>query len=236
MATMKEFPSVLPTDVREPRKSTWAKFKNWCGTVVVENPLLQALCCLDAEEVEFYQRDQDVRAEIRKEMRSHMGYGGLATCVSAVMDTVYRDTGYDLGDHGTIRKANEGVTRTAREWDAYFTKLGVNPLSLYEEAACPRVCVVPKFAAAVSLEIRTRLGKMQANEANMLLVQRKYLEICRRHGVRDSDTIAHQQFVMNTVFTEDVLDHVASVRKRMPAWLRWATDTKGPVSGGPTVC
>lgn len=236
MVTTKEFTSVLPTAVREPRKSTWSKFKSWCGTAIIESPLLQALCCFDTTEVECYARDQEIRAEIRKEMRSHMGYGGSTTCVGAVMDTVLRDTGYDLGDLGTIRKANEGVTRTAVQWDAYFKRLGIDPATLSDGSAYTKVCVVPKFAAAVSLEIRTRLGKMQASEANMLLVQRKYLEICRKHGVRDSDTIAHQQFVMNTVFTETVLDHVATTRKRMPAWLRWATDTTPVESAGPSVC
>jgi len=35
------------------------------------------------------------------------------------------------------------------------------------------------------------------------------------------DTVLHQGFVMNAVFTESVLDDVAASRKRLPAWIRW---------------
>jgi hypothetical protein len=105
--------------------------------------------------------------------------------------------------------------------------MGLDPLS---ECRFEQAQIIPKFAAACALHIRTKLGAMEANEANVLLVQRKYLEVCRRLNVRDVDIVLHQGFVMNAVFTESVLDDVASSRRRLPAWIKWLDEV------GPTGC
>jgi len=95
---------------------------------------------------------------------------------------------------------------------------------------------VPKFAAACALHLRSKLGSLNNNEANILLVQRKYLELCRRHKLRDVDTVLHQQFVMNAVFTEGVLDEVATVRRRLPRWISWLDSLESPTQLSPAVC
>lgn len=216
---------------RLPSKSSWVQLKRW----ILDKFEKYAICGSpsDFSELACYRTDQHVRACVRAEMREHLGYENRETCVVNVIDTVLRETGYDLADMGSIRLANRGVKRTIREWDMYFKCMGVDPLAAVTGG---RAKIVPKFAAACALHIRTKLGALTNNEANVLLVQRKYLELCRRHGVRDVDTVLHQGFVMNAVFTESVLDDVASSRKRLPAWIRWLEEVPSTGSIPVAVC
>lgn len=216
---------------RLPTKSRWASFKRW----VLDQFEKYAVCgsAADFAELECYRTDEQVRACVRAEMQEHLGYESRETCVVNAIDTVFKETGYDLADMGSIRLANKGVKRTEKEWDAYFLRMGVNPL---QPATDGKAKIVPKFAAACALHIRAKLGALENNEANVLLVQRKYLEICRRHGVRDVDTVLHQGFVMNAVFTESVLDDIAASRQRLPAWLRWLEEVPATGAVPRTVC
>lgn len=202
---------------REPSKSGWAQFKRWILAKIEK----YGNCGVN--ELEMYRTDELVRRRIRSELRAHAGYENRETCVGGAIDTVLREVKYDLSDLGTYRTMNKGVKRTMREWDAYFEQEGFNPCELPSNG---RAQIVPKFAAACALHIRSKLGAMEGTEANVLLVQRKYLEVCRRHNVRDVDTVLHQGFVMNAVFTEGVLDDVAQSRKRLPAWIRWLDEVQ----------
>lgn len=228
MATTKElidFPERLPS------KSGWANLKSWLLRAV------QTLGCCGTpsqfRDLECYRTDELVRSRVRSEMRMHLGYEGRGTCVSNVIDTVLKDTGYDLSDMGTIRQANEGVKRTEAQWDAYFKRIGVDPLA---ESHIGPARIVPKFAAACVLHLRAKLGVLSKSEANVLLVQRKYLEVCRKHRVRDVDTVLHQGFVMNAMFTESVLDDIASSRRRLPAWIKFLEEVPETGSVPQAIC
>lgn len=231
--TMATINATIEITERLPSESGWVQFKRWILTKIEE----YAICGSRQEfsELECYRTDQRVRACVRAEMREHLGYESRETCVANAIDTVFRETGYDLADNGSIRQANKGVKRTIKEWDAYFLRMGVDPLMLDRDVG-RRAKIVPKFAAACALHIRTKLGALANNEANVLLVQRKYLELCRKHGVRDVDTVLHQQFVMNTVFTESVLDDVAASRRRLPGWISWLESVPATGSIPAQVC
>jgi len=202
---------------------------------------MQLLCCVDGNELEVYRQGEQVRGLLRSEMRKHLGYASRDTCVSNAIDEVLIDTGYDLADCGSVRQANIGVTRTKSQWDAYFANLGVVDVVAFLDHGALRSSaqpakIVPKFAAACALHVRAKLGALPINEANMLLVQRKYLEICRRHNVRDVDTVMHQQFVLNAVFTESTLDDVATSRRRLPRWVGWLDSLDKVNQVNPTIC
>lgn len=238
--TMTTTNALIEPVIRKPRLSTWMKLKRWTLELIEESPLIQTLCCLDGSELQCYRTDNLVRASMRDAMRLHMGYTGKESCVVSAIDDVLIDTGYDLSDGGSIRVANEGVKRTMNEWDAYFKQLGIDAHEFSDassrEANKRPARIVPKFAAACALHMRAKLGALATNEANMLLVQRKYLELCRRHRVRDVDTVLHQQFVMNAVFTEGVLDEVATTRRRLPLWIGWLDSLERAGALAPTVC
>jgi hypothetical protein len=216
---------------RLPSKSGWAALKRW----ILDKIERYAICgsAADFADLQCYRTDEHVRACVRSEMREHLGYENRDTCVGNAIDTVLRETGYDLADIGSVRLANKGVKRTMSEWDQYFDRMGIDPVMATSGGQAK---VVPKFAAACALHIRTKLGALQLNDANWLLVQRKYLELCRKHGVRDVDTVLHQGFVMNAVFTESVLDDVAAARKRLPAWLRFLEEVPETTTVPVAVC
>jgi len=205
-------------------KSRWSRLKSW----VLETALSIGCCGEESvRDYECYRTGEQVRECVRAEMRAHLGYGERDTCVGGAIDLVLDQTGYDLAS-GTrarmdvIRQANEGKTRTMAEWDAYFKRIGVDPLSGGRSSVTDgRAKIVPRFAAACVVHLRAKLGALSNSEANILLVQRKYLEVCRKHGVRDVDTVLHQGFVMNAMFTESVLDDIAASRRRLPAWIRF---------------
>lgn len=223
MATIQQLHAVAPNP---PRLSTWQRFKRSVGNMIMESPMLQALCCYDNSEIAAFRTDERIRADIRESMRMHMGYGGRETCVEQAIVEVFNDTGYDLGKLGAVREANVSIKRTLREWDAYFAKLGVDPLKLCTVEVLP-ACVVPKFAASMALCLRSKLGRLAPNEANLLLAEREYLRVARGLKVRDVDIVAHQQFTLNALFGETLLDDIALTRTRLPKWMRWAFEVEG---------
>jgi len=234
----------------------WDRVKAHLSASVRGSPGLQALLCLSGSDLAAYELDGDIRRAAQRAVLDHSAQQGEQhTCVGQVMTEVFLETGYDLGDMGYIRRANEGVKRTKKEWDAYFAQLGAKHrtgaewLAVFKRVGLndlkrnarggiesSKVRIIPKFAAAVALHIRAKLGKLQTNESNLLLVQRKYLEICHNHGVRDSDMIMHQQHVMNLVFDLQIADSVALSRRRVPRWLQWLDGVKPRSTNEVTVC
>jgi len=202
--------------------------------MIMESPVLQTLCCYNGDEVEAYRADERIRSDIRESMRVHIGYGTRDTCVEKVMVEVFNETGYDLGRLDAIREANKYVKRTAKGWDKYFGKMGVDPCKLTDVEVLP-AAVVPKFAGAMALHLRSKLGRLAPNEANALLAEREYLRVARGLQVRDVDIVSHQQFVMNALFGETLLDDIALTRTRLPKWMKWAFAVPG-LQEQPRVC
>jgi len=217
-----------------PRLSTWQRFKRSFGNMVLESPLLRSLCCYNDVEVETFRADRQIRSEIRDSMRLHMGYGKGNTCVEGVITGVFNDTGYDLTNLSALHAANAGVKRSFAAWEAYFSKIGVDPLKLATVEILP-ACVVPKFAASMALHLRTKLGRLSPNEANLLLAEREYLRVCRGLKVRDVDIVSHQQFTLNALFGEQLLDSIALTRTRLPQWMRWAFEVSN-LNAKPLAC
>lgn len=217
--------TLFPVKPIATKLSAWQKFKRWCGKYVENTPVVQSLCCLGVGELEAYHLDNAIRKEVRESMCERIGQGKMDDVLANVINLVAREQAYNLGNDAVLRTANQGVKRTVREWDAYFARLEEKP-----------ALIIPRFASAAAIAVRSKLGPMGPTEANILLVQREYRSMCRKHGVRDVDIVSHEQFVTNTVFSETVLDHVSRVRSRLPDWLRWLDDLGQPERLAPTVC
>lgn len=192
----------------------------------------------------MYRHDTLVRTRIREEMRAHGGYLGLDSGIDAAIGLTLVDDQYDLTDGRLVRRAMEG--EDDNPWSGYVrARAALSGPGVFERrmrdassarATARRALIIPKFAAACALHLRSKLGAMPINEANTLLVQRKYLEVCRRRGVREVDIVLHQQFVVNAVFTEGALDELAITRRRLPKWVMWLDSVVSPDSIHPTAC
>jgi len=211
-------------------KPSWS-LRKWWGNVVLNSPFLRALCCYDAHELANIKQDELVRKEIRESMRVSMGYGRFDNQIDKVMSDVLSLSKVDLASLGGVTKQNENITRTYAQWEEYFASLGIDPL-VGEQT---NTVVVPRFAAAVCLNIRARVGRLQHSDANEMVVEREYLNICRSRNVRYDAIAAHRSYVLNAFFTEDVFEYISSTRTRLPMWLRDALDIRSNTSR-PAVC
>lgn len=228
-------PKVVGLPERVERVPLLKRIKQGVLNTLANAPDWLAPCVPDLTDLELMEVDDSIRRDISIAMREHSHSRGTADCVTGAIASTFEHTGYDLTNLSLLRQANAGVKRTAAEWDAYFARLGIDPLKPTPRG--PRNArVVPRFAAACALHIRTRLGVLEYNPANLLLVQRKYLQICREHGVRDVDIELHRQHVINTVFTDATLQEVSAVRRRLPAWVKWLSGIEEPAPMPNAVC
>lgn len=195
------------------------RFKSHVVRWLMHNPLFGL--CFTSDEEHHFLLDRRIRADISESMRTHYvndvydAEGNVDDIASAVED-VYSATGYDLGGQSRDQPRILGTEPMM---------FGTVPSDLPLVVRAPvhqHVQVIPRFAGACVAVLRSRLGVLGRTSANLLLVQREYLRLCRRRGVRAHDIVSHQLHVMNAFFTDDVYDRVAQTRRRIPAWLRWA--------------
>jgi hypothetical protein len=188
------------------------------------------LFCVNDDLLEEVQEEASIRDDIRKEMTMHSNGVGTAA-IGTTMKSIYNECRIDMSTYTT----DIDKWRADMPHDEFVKLLDQVGLVQHDEPAPPRtVRVVPKFAAAVTLMLRARLGHLTAIEANRILVEREYMRLCREGSVRNVDIVAHQQFVINAFFTEGVLSELATVRTRVPKWLREAYGSV-PMAA-PTVC
>lgn len=237
------------------KQSTWSKPKDIFG-YLVRFKIMRVLMCVSDEM--YYELEQEcaVRDAIRTQMVTHtVGTGRDAIMQS--MRELYDTTGYDMSDfknkdmchksrerEGTVETQEEqepdsdgivfGDLPPVKADEEVQIQFGLDTVGKDSEVNKGDAMVVPKFAAAVVLALRAKLGKLSPSEANRLLIEREYLKVCRDTTVRNVDCIMHQQFVMNAYFTEGITDQLATTRVRLPKWLR---DAFGTVpNAAPTVC
>ncbi len=202
----------------------WAKAR-------MANRLMMFLTCVNPDHLDDLLAECEVRDAVRTCMTEHTSGTGVEV-VQATITTVRREQNYELS------RATDFLfeRHSFEEWQTLLQESGLTD----EEAVALRnqskqVKLIPRFAAASIVALRSKFGVMAPTEANVLLIQREYLRVCRESHVRASDTELHRQYVMNGYFSEDVLSRLATVRTRVPAWMRAAYGSVGS-TGGPQTC
>jgi len=146
----------------------------------------------------------------------------IAAAVESELECEVADSNGELPDH----LKPEELPRTTRErLDNEFRnaldRRGITENALlHPEHATTKM--VPRFTAAMVVSLRATFGRMPANEANRLLIEREYLRVCREGNVRQIDTVAHAQWVYNAYFNEGIMEEIPTTRIRVPRWLRGA--------------
>jgi len=205
--------------------ATLTRFAQWKRDVAnwwYNSSITKVLCCVDAGDYEAALADERVRNDIRRELLRTQNYSGYGNGVAAAMASIRVENGYEMSmPEKVVSEPNTGSLGT--EWVEYAEQR-------------QRVCVVPRFAAAMTLHLRSRLGRMGPSEANQLLVEREYNRLCRNYRVRDVDIAAHYSFVKNAYFGEQVFDRIPTGRTRLSRFARWALSFDDVPRAGPQAC
>jgi len=181
--------------------------------------------CYSAEELALFEEDVRFRSSVRRHMITQKATNASdENALDHAMLQAVEEDEYVLGNFELICKVNEGVTRTEKEWDTYFARLGVDPKT-HRSTGMKRSRLIPRFAAACVFALRAKSGLGRARNAdNLLTVTRAYRVICKKHGVHPDDADRHCQIVLNAYFTEDITNRLGNVRRQAPKWLKWLYD------------
>lgn len=213
--------------VRNSILTRWNQFKRSVGAWWHHSAATSFICCANAEAFDAYVADERIREDIQREMLRAVDYHGQSTSAEAAVVDI-RSLGYEM------------ATAVA-EPTAIAVMVGDAPNKLSTpvsncEVAVQRVCVVPRYAAAMTLVLRSRLGRMGPSAANQLLVEREYNRLSRLYGVREADIASHSLHVRNAYFGENVFERIPSARARQTRVGRWAYNIVDVPVEPPTVC
>lgn len=232
MATIQATHDLHTVPLEARKNATQARFAEWKRGLAqwwYNSSIASVICCVEPEDYDLVVADERIRGDIRREMVRTVDYVGLANGVAAAMLSVRRDVGYEM----TRAEENSVAVAVAITEDGLQKEVGHVGQAM---GAQPRVCVVPRFAAAMTLHLRSRLGRMSLSEANQMLMEREYNRLCRNYGVRDADIAAHYCFVKNAYFGEQVFDRIPTGRARMSRFTRWAMDFDPMPVAAPQAC
>ena len=136
-------------------------------------------------------------------------------------------------------RPRQGVLHQSLDWlvDASVAPNSIVPPSSTPvvEAPPPRdlrpLVFVPRFAAAVIVAIRARIGQLSASvPGNQLIVEREALRLMRRYNVREVDSVAHLPSIISCYFREDIHYQVETSAARMTRFQRWLMSEPGSPS------
>lgn len=248
MVTIKAANDLHQVPERARTNATLTRFAQWKRDVAkwwYNSSIAEVLCCVDAGDYDAALADERVRNDIRREMLRTQNYRGYGNGVAAAIASVRVELGYEMSMpeevvnvgnvDGLVAETPEGVDEPQEAVGAADTNsLGAELVEYAEQQQ--RVCVVPRFAAAMALHLRSRLGRMSATEANQLLMEREYNRLCRNYRVRDVDIAAHYCYVKNAYFGEQVFDRIPTGRTRLSRFARWALSFDDAPTAPPQVC
>ena len=157
------------------------------------------------------------------------------------VDAVFRPPTVMFGSMAPVAlRPRQGVLHQSLDWlvDASVVPSPIVPPSstpVVEAPPVPRdlrpLVFVPRFAAAVIVAIRARIGQLSASvPGNQLIVEREALRLMRRYNVREVDSVAHLPSIISCYFREDIHYQVETSAARMTRFQRWLMSEPGSPS------
>lgn len=106
-----------------------------------------------------------------------------------------------------------------------------------QEGTRRRVRTHATFVSRMVVVLRARLGRLEPEPANQLLVNKEYSRLLRKeeYGLRAIDVEMHRRDVINVYFSDLEYERVPLVRSTLPLWFSHLMGMRRPVAR-PLVC
>jgi len=222
----------------QPYWTFWGRWKEAVSEFWFTSSLTRACCCVDPSVQQEAQLRRRQHKAVRESLLYTLDYRGDTSIITATMN--------DLADEGHVMlqdAAPDPASPTVRtDLGPTFTTLTVyDPETHFrwqQPPAPPRpgqrralnpLKFVPRFSAAVIVELRSRLGQLPASiPGNKLIVEREALRLMRKYSVREVDAVCHLPSIISCYFNEDIHYRVETSVARMSRFQRWLLDIDKP--------
>jgi hypothetical protein len=177
-------------------------------------------CCYP-QEYAAYQQYEGFRQQVLSHY-TELSDRPVHPVVGAAVDE-YLSTGYDIVGIGNTVTRVINSNPSPMDVKNVADKYGLSKRELRQASRRPyrgRAKLTSRFVAACVMHLRSKLGHMTESEANILVVERAYHNVCRDQNVRVVDIDLHRQVVLNLFFDDVAFQHVADSRVRLASWLQ----------------
>jgi hypothetical protein len=223
----------------EPYWTFWGRWKENVANFWATSAITRVLCCVDPGVHLDMQLRREQHSAVRRSMMYSLDYHGSESIIAAtvadlkegghnmlqdeVEPTVPTPPIANLGPTSTVLTVYDPTTHFPWRQPPLPTRQrssrrGLRPLQF-----------VPRFAASVVIELRSRLGQLPSSiSGNQLIVEREALRLMRKYSVREVDAVAHLPSIISCYFNEDVHYRVETSHRRMSRFQRWLLDLNDP--------
>lgn len=238
MATINRDLDILPLIRPSQPKSTpfwsfWGRWKRKVAVLWSTSTLTRVCCCVDPGAHLDAQHRRKQHTAVRKSLLYSLDYQGATSIIEATIKDLQD------GGHVMLRDAPEPVVPTKYRADlgpTYTTLTVYDPKTHFPWRQPPpptrvaksarrgqrSVVFVPRFAAAVVVELRSRLGQLPSGiPGNNLIIEREALRLMRKYSVREVDAVAHLPSIISCYASEDIHYRVETSHSRMGRFQRW---------------
>lgn len=223
----------------EPYWTFWGRWKEKVADFWATSALTRICCCVDPGVHLDAQLRREQHTAVRRSMMYSLDYHGSDSIIAATLADL-KDGGHTMLQDEiepivpTNFRADLGptyTTLTVYQPEAHFPWRQPAPTVRQRDVrrGLRPVVFVPRFAAAVVVELRSRLGQLSSSvPGNQLIVEREALRLMRKYSVREVDAVAHLPSIISCYAREDIHYRVETSRSRMSKFQRWLVDAEEP--------
>jgi hypothetical protein len=226
----------------QPYWTFWGRWKSNFAEFWSTSPITRMCCCVDPEVHLDAQLRRRQHEAVRESLLYTLDYRGDTSIITATMNDLLDEGHVMLQDAAPIPARSPNLTNPATLGPTFTTLTVYDPAThhAWSQPQMPAPVVqrrrnltsvkfVPRFTAAVIVELRSRLGQLSESiPGNVLIVEREALRLMRKYSVREVDAVAHLPSIISCYFREDLHYRVETSVSRMSKFQRWLVGETQP--------
>lgn len=226
----------------QPYWTFWDRWKSSFAEFWSTSTITRMCCCVDPEVHLDAQLRRRQHNAVRESLLYTLDYRGDTSIITATMNDLL-DEGHVMLQDAAPTPARSPPTINPATLGPTFTTLTVYEPATHHAWSQPQpappldhtrrnltpVKFVPRFTAAVIVELRSRLGQLpESIPGNALIVEREALRLMRKYSVREVDAVTHLPSIISCYFREDLHYRVETSVSRMSKFQRWLVGEAQP--------